>query len=273
MLVIEKQNFSLHNPSWKFTLGPETYETKDTPRRVERIREALAADGTVRLHHGKAVPGTPARAHPPVPRLHQEDLAAGAARPARRSTRTFSRARAHDSQRKIHPLWGGLWCTDAVTPIMGRTYEVAKGSAEAAMTGAEILLRRPRTRGLRPVPTLRTPRRSARLRRLLLLQQHRDRRRAAGAARHRRHPRHRLSPRQRHPGVLRGAQGRLHVLDPRRSRTTSTRTSGATPRDGARARARAPTSTCRCRSDPETKATSKPSTRRCAPFVVSSPPS
>jgi len=40
----------------------------------------------------------------------------------------------------MHPLWGGLYCTDAVTPIMGRTYEVAKGSAEAAMAGATRLL-------------------------------------------------------------------------------------------------------------------------------------
>ena len=45
MLVIEKQNFSLHNPSWSFTLGPETYETQDTPRRVEAIRRALGGDG------------------------------------------------------------------------------------------------------------------------------------------------------------------------------------------------------------------------------------
>ena len=45
MLVIEKKNFSLHNPSWKFTLGPETYETKDTPKRVEAIKNALAAEG------------------------------------------------------------------------------------------------------------------------------------------------------------------------------------------------------------------------------------
>jgi acetoin utilization deacetylase AcuC-like enzyme len=38
------------------------------------------------------------------------------------------------------PLWGGLWCTDAVTPIKKKTYEVARASAESALTGAEILL-------------------------------------------------------------------------------------------------------------------------------------
>jgi acetoin utilization deacetylase AcuC-like enzyme len=41
--------------------------------------------------------------------------------------------------KKIHPLWGGIWCTDAVTPLSMHTYEVARGSAEAAMTGAELL--------------------------------------------------------------------------------------------------------------------------------------
>ena len=47
---------------------------------------------------------------------------------------------AHLPRRFDNPLWGGLFCTDAVTPIMRRTYEVARGSAEAAMTGASLLL-------------------------------------------------------------------------------------------------------------------------------------
>lgn len=39
MKVIEKYNDSLHNPYWKYQLGPETYEVKDTPFRVESIKK------------------------------------------------------------------------------------------------------------------------------------------------------------------------------------------------------------------------------------------
>lgn len=139
MLVAEKHNFSLHNPSWKFTLGPETYETKDTPRRVERIREALAADDRFKFTTARRFPeDLLARIHP------YHDFI--------KKTSRFSRKTGEEVypdlfpgegarlQRTMHPLWGGLWCTDAVTPIMGRTYEVAKGSAEAAMTGAKLLI-------------------------------------------------------------------------------------------------------------------------------------
>ena len=44
MKVIEKYNDSLHNPYWKYQLGPETYEVKDTPLRVESIKKALRSD-------------------------------------------------------------------------------------------------------------------------------------------------------------------------------------------------------------------------------------
>lgn len=139
MLVIEKHNFSLHNPSWKFTLGPDTYETKDTPRRVERIREALAGDGRFSFATAKRFPeGLLARLHP------YHDFIKKTSRTARRTGEEIYPdlfpGEGAQIQRKIHPLWGGVWCTDAVTPIMGRTYEVAKGSTEAAMTGAQLLI-------------------------------------------------------------------------------------------------------------------------------------
>ncbi len=139
MLVVEKLNFSLHNPSWKFTLGPETYETKDTPHRVEAIMQALEADGGFRFTTAKRFP----EAH--LARLHPyHDFIKKTARVARRTGEEIYPdlfpGEGARIERKIHPLWGGVWCTDAVTPIMGRTYEVAKGSAEAAMTGAKLLL-------------------------------------------------------------------------------------------------------------------------------------
>ncbi len=93
MLVIEKHNFSLHNPSWKFTLGPETYETKDTPQRVERIREALAADDRFRFTQARRFPEALLARLAPLPRLHQEDLRSGPQDAARRSTPICSPAR------------------------------------------------------------------------------------------------------------------------------------------------------------------------------------
>jgi len=139
MLVAEKHNFSLHNPSWSFTLGPETYDTKDTPRRVERIREALAGDPRFRFTKAKRRPDSLlARLHP------YHDFIKKTSQIARKTGEEvypdLFPGEGARLQRRIHPLWGGLWCTDAVTPIMGRTYEVAKGSAEAAITGAEVLL-------------------------------------------------------------------------------------------------------------------------------------
>jgi acetoin utilization deacetylase AcuC-like enzyme len=139
MLVVEKHNFSLHNPSWRFTLGPNTYETKDTPERVKRIREALSVDGGFRFATAKRFSeALLARLHP------YHDFIKRTSSAARRTgdevyPDLFPGEGAR-IRRKINPLWGGMWCTDAVTPIMGRTYEVAKGSAEAAMTGAEMLI-------------------------------------------------------------------------------------------------------------------------------------
>jgi len=140
MKVIEKLNFSLHNPSWKFTLGPETYETKDTPQRVERIRAALASDQRFTYTTAQRFPDSLlARLHP----YHDfiKKTSSAAKRNGEEIYPDLFPGEGARLQRKIHPLWGGLWCTDAVTPIMGRTYEVAKGSAEAAMTGAQMLLR------------------------------------------------------------------------------------------------------------------------------------
>jgi len=139
MLVIEKSNFNLHNPSWKFTLGPETYVTRDTPKRVEVIRAALAEDDRFRFRKARRFP----EAH--LAKLHPyHDFIRKTSRAARRSGEEvypdlFPGEGAH-LPRKVEPLWGGIWCTDAVTPIAGRTYEVARGSAEAAMTGAELIL-------------------------------------------------------------------------------------------------------------------------------------
>ena len=66
----------------------------------------------------------------------------------------------------------------------------------------------------------------------------------------RRHPRHRLSSRQRHPGHLLRARRRAVRLDPRRPAHRLSLLLGPCRRDRRRARARARPSTCRCRAAP-----------------------
>ena len=92
MLVIENDNFSKHNPHWQFTLGPDSYETKDTPKRVEVIKAALAADPALRVHQGpRASPSATSRGCTPTTTTSRPSARASTTRP-RRSTPTCSRA-------------------------------------------------------------------------------------------------------------------------------------------------------------------------------------
>jgi acetoin utilization deacetylase AcuC-like enzyme len=138
MLVIENDNFSKHNPHWKFTLGPDTYETRDTPRRVEVIRQALEADPAFEFIKAERFPERAlSRLHP-----YHDYIKAVSESLDDPSIELYPDLFPGEGARlpkKIHPLWGGIWCTDAVTPLSMHTYEVARGSAEAAMTGAELL--------------------------------------------------------------------------------------------------------------------------------------
>ncbi len=140
MKVIEKYNDSLHNPYWKFQLGPSSYEVKDTPRRVEAIKTRLHADRRYQFVRArKFAESLIARLHPyhdyikkTAASLRQED--------EEFYPDLFPGDGARLRRRVDEPLWGGQWCTDAVTPIMKKTYAVARASAETALTGAELIL-------------------------------------------------------------------------------------------------------------------------------------
>ena len=139
MKVIEKYNDSLHNPYWKFQLGRESYEVKDTPMRVAAIKDVLGKDDRFETITAERFP---------------ERLIANI-HPYHDFIRTISESLESDTEeiypdlfpgegarlpkRIDSPLWGGIWCTDAVTPIMKRTYEVARASAETALTGARLI--------------------------------------------------------------------------------------------------------------------------------------
>lgn len=139
MKVIEKYNDSLHNPYWKYQLGPEAYEVKDTPKRVEAIKKALRADE--RFEFVTATP-MPERL---ISELHPyHDYIRHTAESLRDDDEEFypdlfPGEGAHLMRKLDEPLWGGIWCTDAVTPIKKKTYEVARASAETALAGATML--------------------------------------------------------------------------------------------------------------------------------------
>jgi acetoin utilization deacetylase AcuC-like enzyme len=139
MKVIEKYNDSLHNPYWKYQLGPEAYEVKDTPKRVESIKKALRSDERFQFLTAKSFPERF------ITRLHPyHDYIKNTALSLQNDEEEFypdlfPGEGAHLRKKSDSPLWGGIWCTDAVTPIKRKTYEVARASAETALTGAELI--------------------------------------------------------------------------------------------------------------------------------------
>lgn len=138
MKVIEKYNDSLHNPVWKFQLGPESYEVKDTPYRVKIIKDRLAQDARFSFVKADVFPERLiTRLHPYHDYIRQT---AATLREGEAFYPDLFPGEGARLPRKVDtPLQGGLWCTDAVTPIMAKTYEVAKASADTALTGAECL--------------------------------------------------------------------------------------------------------------------------------------
>ncbi|MCF8362677.1 MAG: histone deacetylase family protein [Prolixibacteraceae bacterium] len=139
MKVIEKYNDSLYNPYWKYQLGPDSYEVKDTPLRVESIKKALRSDERFEFITAKQFSERLiSRIHP----YHDYILKTGLS--LKNDEEEFYPdlfpGEGANLMKKIDtPLWGGIWCTDAVTPIKKKTYEVARASAETALTGAELL--------------------------------------------------------------------------------------------------------------------------------------
>ena len=139
MKVIEKYNDSLHNPYWKYLLGPEAYEVKDTPQRVVTIKESLRSHEQFQFLKAKRFPERL------ITRLHPyHDYIRNTASSLPNDEEEFypdlfPGEGAHLQKKSDSALWGGIWCTDAVTPIKRKTYEVARASAETALTGAELI--------------------------------------------------------------------------------------------------------------------------------------
>ncbi len=139
MKIIEKYNDSLHNPYWKYQLGPDAYEVKDTPLRVEAIKKVLRDDQRFEFITAEPFPERLiSRLHPYHDYIRNTSLSLQNDKEEFYPD-LFPGEGAHLRKRVDSPLWGGIWCTDAVTPIMKKTYEVARASAETALTGAALI--------------------------------------------------------------------------------------------------------------------------------------
>ncbi len=138
MKIVEKYNDSLHNPYWKFQLGPNAYEVKDTPRRVKAIKDRLATDSRFSLVTADVFPERWLTGLHPY-HDYIRNTAEGLADDEEFYPDLFPGEGAGLPRRVDAPLQGGIWCTDAVTPIMRKTYEVARGSVDTALTGAALL--------------------------------------------------------------------------------------------------------------------------------------
>ncbi len=139
MLIIESDAYSGHYPHWAFQLGGERYKTKDVPSRVEAIKRELLRDSRFEFRKAETFPEKHiARLHP-YHRFIKHISESIEDENTEIYPDLFPGAGADLPRRMSSPLWAGLYCTDAVTPIMKKTYDAARGSAECALTGARLL--------------------------------------------------------------------------------------------------------------------------------------
>lgn len=141
MIVIKNDNYGEHFPKWVFKLGKESYSTKDKPSRVNVILKALEKNGDFEFLHSKQFPEKNISEIHPYHAFIKRTSASIKDPEEELYPDLFPGDGANLPKKIDNPLWAGLYCTDAVTPITSRTYEVARGSAESALTGADLILK------------------------------------------------------------------------------------------------------------------------------------
>ncbi|MFP4356625.1 MAG: histone deacetylase family protein [Phycisphaerae bacterium] len=139
MLVVEHEAYLAHDPRWVFTLGGQTYRTRDIPSRVDVIKRRLERDSRFEFLQARTfaqkrfgdlhpyhdwIKKTSQSISDPKTELYPDLFPGEGANLPKRSDR---------------PLWGGIWCTDEVTPIKMYTYHAAKRSGETALTAAAMV--------------------------------------------------------------------------------------------------------------------------------------
>ena len=217
------------------TIMGQSIPANEVPERAERIRAALVADGGFELvATDRARPGPdPRRPRPRARAVPRGGLAAGAPGGHRPWRAHAGHLRSAACPRASGPSRSGSSANRPRSPggpgsgastrrrrsWPGRTAPRA-GAVDTALTAVDLVLDggEPAVYGLCRPPG--PPRRALDVRRLLLLQQRRDRGRVDRRAdrRARRDPRSRLPPRERHRADLLAPRRRPVRLDPRRPR-------------------------------------------------------
>jgi acetoin utilization deacetylase AcuC-like enzyme len=141
MRIIESDAYRGHYPHWAFQLGGERYRTKDVPSRVEAIKRVLLKNKQFEFCQAETFNEKHLASLHPYHKFIKQISMSITDDKTEIYPDLFPGAGADLPRRMKSPLWAGLYCTDAVTPIMKKTYLAAKGSAECALTGAKWLKR------------------------------------------------------------------------------------------------------------------------------------
>lgn len=139
MIVVENTHHHLHDPYWKFVLGKHTYEVKDVPSRMHSIKSVLSKDPSFKFLEAKAFSENNISIMHPYFNFIKE-TSQNIVDPEEELYPDLFPGEGANLPTKMDPLWAGLYCTDCVTPITKNTYKAAKGSVDACLTAAELLV-------------------------------------------------------------------------------------------------------------------------------------
>ena len=222
MIVFHDPAHRLHDPVEPHIFGGRSLPPAEVAARADRILEGLGS-----------LPGLEVRRPEPVDRrslarVHTERYLRFLETAHSRWRSATGAGPDAEAVAYIRPLPGTPWTeptsvlaemgrySNDVDPILAGTWPAALAAASCAAAAASTVA--DGSPGVRPHPPSGPPCRAGDLRRVLLPEQHRGRRRRpggdgpAGGGPRRRHP-----PRQRHPDRVLGPSRRPHRLHPRRS--------------------------------------------------------
>ncbi|MEZ4752091.1 MAG: hypothetical protein R3B54_16085 [Bdellovibrionota bacterium] len=141
MLVIESPA-PKHQPDWVFTVGSFYFPHTRCPRAHYPRQEALAGTGSYEFIDGRSFPAIHIKQLHPYHDYLKKACAAIKDEKEQFLPDIFPGPASKPWKKPTSPYWMGYYCSSAVTPLLKNTYEAAKGAADAALTGADLLAKR-----------------------------------------------------------------------------------------------------------------------------------
>lgn len=139
MIVIESKKHERHQPNWVFSVGKNSFYTKDVPARIAQIKKELLKDKRFQIVPAKAFPESHIRKLHPYHDYIKNVCAATKDKSFQHLPDIYPGIGFKYDRKVESPFWMGFYCSSAVTPLMKHTYAAAKGSVDAALTGASLL--------------------------------------------------------------------------------------------------------------------------------------